>query len=314
MRVHQKPFHSGPEILPLRLARKGRYTQAEVSARAGLSLPTVRLLERNTGTQASLLKLTAALAVTIEGRNLPPGPTLGARLAQLRKRRGFTQRSLASALKLAPATINRLENTDASSVAVLCRVLAFLGAGAYLAADGAARPFYTHAGNSSVFHRWTTPPALLRKLYAVFGSFDLDPCSPTADRRKAPVRARMYFTEADNGLALPWHGRVFVNPPYGREIRHWVRKARLEVYQGRAELVAALLPARTDTLWWHQEIAGRAHAVLIRGRLSFGEDTPAPFPSALVIWGAGPQLIAALRREFPTAWHVEPGTPPEAPH
>jgi len=259
--------NSPAEILPLRQTRKGRFTQAEIAARAGLSLPVVRRLECGTGTQASLLKLTAALGLSIEGHNLPPGETLGARLAALRKRRGFTQRSLAAALQVAPATVNRLENTEASSVAVLCRVLAFLGAGTYLAAGGAVRPFYTHAGNASVFHRWRTPPALLRKLYAVFGTFELDPCSPTANRRKAPVRARMHFTQADNGLALPWHGRVFVNPPYGREIRLWVQKAHREVSEGRAELVAALLPARTDTKWWH-DIAGCAHAVLLRGRLS----------------------------------------------
>jgi phage N-6-adenine-methyltransferase len=265
----------------------------------------VRLLERGAGTQASLLKLTAALDVRIEGRNLPPGSTLGARLAELRKRRGFTQASLAAALAIAPATVNRLENTDASSVAVLFRVMAFLGAGAYLAPVGAAQPFYSHAGNASVYHRWTTPPALLASLYAVFGTFDLDPCSPTANRRKAPVRARMYFTQVDNGLSLPWHGRVFVNPPYGREIREWVQKARKEVQEGRALLVAALLPARTDTLWWHQEIAGQAHAVLLRGRLCFGgDDTPAPFPSALAIWGADAQQIDALRRTFSDAWHV----------
>jgi hypothetical protein len=59
--------------------------------------------------------------------------------------------------------------------------------------------------------------------------------------RVAPVCARM-FTQADNGLALPWHGRVFVNPPYGREIRLWVQKARAEVRERRTELVAALLP------------------------------------------------------------------------
>ena len=86
-------------------------------------------------------------------------------------------------------------------------------------------------------------------------------------------------------------------------------EARLEVRDGRAELVAALLPARTDTLWWHQEIAGSAHAVMLRERLSFGDGTPVPFPSALVAWGACPQQIAALRAEFPTAWHIEDGNP-----
>lgn len=264
----------------------------------------MRQLERGHGLIASLTKLTAALAVTIEGRNLPAGQSLGRRIAALRQRRGFTQRSLAAALHLAPATINRLETTDATSVAVLCRVLTFLGAGTYLAPNGAARPFYSHAGNASVFHRWTTPSALLRKLYAVFGTFDLDPCSPTSNPRKAPVQARMYFTASDDGLTLPWHGIVFVNPPYGREIKQWVHKARHEVIERRAALVVALLPARTDTGWWQNEIAERAYAVLLRGRLSFADTNPAPFPSALVVWGAQAQHTAALLREFPNAWHV----------
>jgi transcriptional regulator with XRE-family HTH domain len=108
VRAHQQSFHSGAQILPLAQTRRGRFTQAGIAARAGLSVPTVRLLERGTGTQASLLKLTAALDVQIEGRNLPPGATLGARLAELRARRGFTQRSLAAALRIAPATVNRL--------------------------------------------------------------------------------------------------------------------------------------------------------------------------------------------------------------
>ena len=68
-------------------------------------------------------------------------------------------------------------------------------------------------------------------------------------------------------------------------------EARLEVRDGRAELVAALLPARNryGVVWWHQEIARSAHAVMLRGRLSFGDGTPVPFPSALVVWGACPQ-------------------------
>ena len=265
----------------------------------------VRLLERGAGTQASLARLLAALEWRIEGRNLPAGPTMGARVALLRRRRGFTQRTLAVALRLAPATINRLENSEASSIATLSDALALLGAGAYLSPAAAPVGFFTHAGNSSVHHGWTTPPELLRSLYAVFGTFDLDPCSPTADRRTAPVRARMHFTAADDGLALPWRGRVFVNPPYGRGIRAWVAKARREVAEGRASLAVALVPARTDTLWWHHEIAGSAAAFLLRGRLRFHTD-PAPFPSALAVWGADGASLAAMRAQFPTAWYVAP--------
>lgn len=274
-------------------------------------MPTVRLVECGGGDQASLVKMLAALGLSIEGRNLPAGVTLGRRVAALRKRRGFTQRGLAAAIGIAPATVNRMENSDpsvgrgASSVATLAAVLDFLGAGAYLADAADAVPFYTHAGNSSVNHAWRTPPALLDRLYAALGTpFDLDPCSPTADRRTAPVRARVYFTADDDGLALPWRGKVFVNPPYGRTLRQWITKAQAEVTERRAALVVALVPARTETLWWHHHIAGAADAFMLRGRLSFGNGTPAPFPSALILWGATPVQLAAMRREFPTAWHV----------
>ena len=148
---------------------------------------------------------------------------------------------------------------------------------------------------------------MLDRLYAALGTFDLDPCSPTADRRTAPVRARMYLTKDDDGLALPWRGKVFVNPPYGRTLRQWVSKAQAEVTAHRAALVVALVPARTETLWWHSHIAGAADAFMLRGRLSFGNGTPAPFPSALILWGAAPAQIDAMRREFPTAWHVGAG-------
>ena len=109
----------------------------------------------------------------------------------------------------------------------------------------------------------------------------------------------------DDGLSLPWHGRVFVNPPYGRELSHWIAKAKAEVEQGRARCVVALVPSRTDTRWWHEHIAGRADVYLLRGRLTFGEaDQVAPFPSALVVWGADREIARALSMKLDDAWHV----------
>jgi phage N-6-adenine-methyltransferase len=308
LRLHQQALHSDGFVSGLAGLRRRQFTQGEIAALAGLSVPTVRLVERGGGDQASLVKLLSALGLSIDGRNLPAGETLGRRVAALRKRRGFTQRGLAEALGIAPATVNRMENSAASSVATLCAALNFLGAGAYLAPANNSGAFYTHAGNSSVNHAWRTPAALLDRLYAALGApFDLDPCSPTADRRTAPVRARVYFTAADDGLALPWRGRVFVNPPYGRTLKLWIAKAQAEVTERRAVLVVALVPARTETLWWHHHIAGAADAFMLRGRLSFGNGTPAPFPSALIVWGASSAQVARVRAQFPTAWHV-PGS------
>ena len=137
----------------------------------------------------------------------------------------------------------------------------------------------------------------------MFGKFDLDPCAARKSRTR--VRARVHFTEEDDGLSLPWHGVVFVNPPYGRTLGLWVAKAHHEVQEGRARTVVALLPARPDTAYWHKHVAGRATVYFLRGRLRFSDgEQGAPFPSALVVWGAAPETIPALDRALPDAWRT----------
>jgi phage N-6-adenine-methyltransferase len=293
----------------LRRARKDLgYTQADLAKACGLTRSTVQQLERGHGRLASYHRALAALGLEIAGRNLPKGEELGSQLAQLRKRRRLSQRELAELLEIAPNTVLSLETMGKGRLETFEKVQIFLGAGLYLAPAGRRRAFYSHAGNSSVHQGWATPPALLERLYAVFGRFDLDPCSPTDDPRRAPVRARMYFTPADDGLALAWHGRVFVNPPYGRELKAWVRKAHGEAKERRASVVAVLLPARTDTAWWHEHVAGHADVFLLRGRLAFGDgEQSAPFPSALAVWGAEAETVTALRQALNSAWHIPAG-------
>jgi site-specific DNA-methyltransferase (adenine-specific) len=111
-----------------------------------------------------------------------------------------------------------------------------------------------------------------------FGGFDLDPCA-TPETAKCP----RFFTPADDELRQEWAGRVFMNPPYGRAIAAWMRKA-WESSQTTAELVVYLVPARTDTGWWH-EYAGRGDVRFLQGRLRFGgAKSGAPFPSAVVVF------------------------------
>jgi site-specific DNA-methyltransferase (adenine-specific) len=180
-----------------------------------------------------------------------------------------------------------------------------LGSGAQLIPVNDTPKFFNHAGNASGQHDWETPRDLLERLYRVFNRFDLDPCSPSANKRTAPVHARVHYTADDNGLVLPWFGNVFVNPPYGRELRYWVEKGRNEVATGNAEAVIALIPARTDTTWWHDYIASQADVFFLRGRLSFGQSgQSAPFPSALVVWGASPGMITALEPVLPEHWRA----------
>lgn len=134
-------------------------------------------------------------------------------------------------------------------------------------------------------HDWETPQELFDDLDREFGPFDLDVCA-TPDNAKV----QRYFTPEDDGLAQEWHGLCFMNPPYGRDIARWVEKARTEAEEGRATVVA-LIPARTDTRYWHEHIFDVAdHILFLRGRVKFHLDGEpvgtAPFPSAVVIWGA----------------------------
>ena len=128
---------------------------------------------------------------------------------------------------------------------------------------------------SSATDLWATPQDFFDKLDAEFG-FDWDVCA-THDNAKC----RQYFTKIQNGLRQPWTGICWMNPPYGREIGKWMQKAYESSLQGAT--VVCLVPARTDTAWWH-DYAAKGEVRFIRGRLKFGDaKNSAPFPSAVVV-------------------------------
>lgn len=289
----------------LRTQRKAAgLTQSELATKSGVAERTVRALEQGAGTLDSWNAAINALGLVLRGRNLPGGETIGERLVTLRRRRGLSQEALARAVGVTKPTVGALEREGKGRLSTLQGVLDVLGAGAYLSSPSEAVAFFTHAGNASVDQRWETPTELLDVLYRVFGRFDLDPCAPRKSRTQ--VKARVHFTEDDDGLALPWKGVVFVNPPYGRGLSLWVEKARLEVEERRAKTVVALLPARRpDTSYWHEHVAGRAVVYFLRGRLRFSDGgESAPFPSALAIWGASEEVLCSLDELLPGAWRV----------
>lgn len=131
---------------------------------------------------------------------------------------------------------------------------------------------------SSASDNWATPQDLFNSLNDVF-KFDLD-----AAASKDNAKCQKYFTIANNGLAQSWHGNVWLNPPYGRQIGAWVKKAYDEVMGGGASSVVLLLPARTDTTWFH-DYCKKGIVFFLRGRLKFGNArNSAPFPSMIVIF------------------------------
>ena len=279
--------------------RRCGLTQEAVATLATVSVPTIANLEGCHGSLASFFKVLNALDLEVAGRNLPAADTVGQRIALLRQRRDLSQRAVLPLVNISQPTLVALERRSCGRLETLDAILAVLGAGAYLAPVGSVKPFYVHAGNSTGQNSWTTPPWLTERLQHVFGRFDLDPCAS----RRGSTFATITFTSADDGLSLSWHGAVFMNPPYDRQLGVWMSKAAAEYHARHAAVVVALVPARTDTHWWHQAITNGVRVLFLKGRLKFGSGKQsAPFPSALLIWGASEAQLSALRLVFPDAW------------
>ncbi len=131
---------------------------------------------------------------------------------------------------------------------------------------------------SSQTVEWPTPQGLFDELNKDFG-FTLDPCATHEN-----AKCKKYFTKEDDGLKKDWKKEiVFMNPPYGREISDWMKKAYESSLKGAT--VVCLVPARTDTRWWHDYSMNASEIKFVKGRLKFGDaENSAPFPSAIVVF------------------------------
>lgn len=120
---------------------------------------------------------------------------------------------------------------------------------------------------TSLSSHYATPKWFYEELNKEF-EFDFDPC---------PYKGN------ENGLILEWGLRNYINPPYGKEITMWIKKAFEESQKGK--LCVMLLPARTDTKWWHNYCMQAYEIRFIKGRLCFNDNKGrAPFPSCIVIF------------------------------
>jgi len=130
---------------------------------------------------------------------------------------------------------------------------------------------------SSATDLWATPQEFFDKYNSIY-NFELDVCASLEN-----AKCDRYFTKEDDGLSQVWTGICWMNPPYGRQIKHWVQKAYESSLHDGATVVC-LLPSRTDTAWWH-DYCMKGKIEFIRGRLKFGEGkNSAPFPSAVVVF------------------------------
>lgn len=130
---------------------------------------------------------------------------------------------------------------------------------------------------------WQTPQGFFDLVNEEF-DFTLDAAASSHN-----AKCENYYTEEVDALSLAWRGTVWCNPPYGRTIGDWVKKGYDEA-QRHGSTVVMLIPARTDTAYWHDYVMAAAEVRLVRGRLVFGvgeATSNAPFPSALIVFRRG---------------------------
>lgn len=125
---------------------------------------------------------------------------------------------------------------------------------------------------------WATPFDFYKKLDDEF-FFDIDVCASRENHK-----CLVYYDIAENGLSKNWIGSIFCNPPYS-QIKLWLKKGQEEIINGNANVIVYLIPARTDTKYFHEYCLGKNCEIrFIKGRLKFGDSkNSAPFPSILVI-------------------------------
>lgn len=132
--------------------------------------------------------------------------------------------------------------------------------------------------SSSNDSSWPTPQEWFNALDLEF-KFSLDPCCEIAT-----AKCKKFYTPKEDGLSKSWAGeRVFMNPPYGRQIGKWMEKAYTESRDNHATVVC-FVPARTDTVWWHSFAAKASEIRYPKGRVKNENGVAWPMPIALVIF------------------------------
>lgn len=125
---------------------------------------------------------------------------------------------------------------------------------------------------------WETPQHIFDSMDKWVGKFDLDVCALEENKK-----CDKFFSPSDDGLSQDWFGNCWMNPPYGKTINQWMKKAYEESQREEVGYVVCLIPSRTDTKYWHEYCMKAYSVAFVKGRLKFGgSKNSAPFPSAIV--------------------------------
>lgn len=288
----------------LAVARRERgMTQSDLAARTGTDRQGIHRLEHGVGSLDLLVRVMVELNFHIVG--LARGRYLPEQLRNRRHNLRLSKLDTARRASITPATLVRME-AGGGSITTILKVLDAIG-GTKMARQKHTPSILTPHSTGDRDKRFT-PVALLEKLEKVWGEIDLDPCAHI----ESPVRAkrRILVSEGGDGLRDEWCGHfAYMNPPYSGAAL-WLKRADEMHAAGKVGVVVALVPARTESAYFQDHIAGRCDVGFVRGRIQFGREAGAPpdkrnhapFPVMLIIWGASSAQIEHFRTLQPSVW------------
>lgn len=289
--------------------REKGLTQEGLAKLAGVDRRGIHRLENGIASLSVLLLVMRTLEFHIVG--LARGRTLVEQLKNRREAMGLTKQEVARRSGVTPATIARLEAGE-GTVSPLLKVLEVIGT-KKMARNKPQAISLTPISWGERDKRFT-PPEFVATIESVWGKIDLDPCG----HPESPVRARhrIMLQDGGDGLRDPWVGDiVYMNPPFSAALA-WLRRADQMWNEGRVRVIVALVPARTEGIYFHDQIAKVCHVGLLKRRLKFsrGEGQQdkagrAPFALMVCIWGASTAEIAHFRTLCPSAWLERPSLP-----
>lgn len=299
-------------IQDLATARREKgLSQTQLAALVDADRQAIARLEGGVGAVQLLLRVMTAMHYHLSG--LARGATLPEQMKNRRNVMGFSIDELAQRAGISPTTLIALES-GRGTVAPLLKVLAVI----QTSRTERRKPNLTPYLPAIVGERDSrfTPAAFVDIIEKVWGHIDLDPCAHI----ESPVRAvrKILLSEGGDGLRDEWSGRfVYVNPPFS-SMTSWLRRADEMWSSGKVGKVVALVPARTDSAYFHDRLAEVCDIGFLRGRMQFarasGRSDKAnrvPFPLMVCIWGATREEIQAFDLLSPCCWLAKAdGAPP----
>lgn len=286
-------------LAEIKSARRAKgLSRAALASAIGVAPQTIKRLEAGVGTMPTLVAVMQALDYHLAG--LAGGRDLPTQLRNRRTSRNLSVHQAARLANLSPTTVLAIERGQGSVRSGLSLLGAIAPKARY---KEPPRASWAPDPSGERDHQFT-PPDFLSAIYAAFGDIDIDPCA----HELSPVIARQRIIPGNggNGLIEDWIGDlVFVNPPFSSMLK-WLRRADQQWTAGNAKTIVALVPARTDSNWFHDHLRSQAAVYMMRGRLRFltekGVGNQAPFSLMVVVWGSTEQQRDTFSQRIAGFW------------